>query len=318
MNPVLIFQEFCESISKESGRKKKEQLAEEFKLRLDLLDAGTQRAFQDFLLLAYHPKNQFFLELEPSDEPETEQFRLDCLERFILELQHKMLTVQEANSIARVQFYGKWTRRVINKNLNLGIGVKTINRIFGYTIPEFPWEQPEKLILEPPLDWESLYYELKPPCYLIPMPDGIQVMFHKIGEKVFPFSLFGFPLKNTEKFEQQILETFVGVSEVQVFGKLSCGGSNREVEVFSKAEHKAEAEEAGFEAAYAISNGKIVLNDMIMTNPIFLADFKQPFPNVSYAIEKVNEFWIFEEPTQKFYRTKLPALPKEQQTLPTE
>ena len=318
MNVALLFQDFCNTISNEPSKKKKELLAEEYVLQINLHSDMRSSLFTKLLGMAFHPLEQFFIELPESDAPESLDFDFQKFEDYARKLRNKELSNEEAFKEADSLHLGKWLRRVLNKNLSVGLGGKSISRIFSYPIAEEPWEAPEKLGLESPLDWESLYYELQGTCYVLAMPAGIQVMVSKVGEKVFSYSFFGFPLKNMEKIEQQILERFKDESSIQIFGKLYCGGSNREVEVFSKSIHKEEAHRGKLFVAAWINEDEKVFFGSAMENTENVefsicrtAEFKgEPPTNWTLSVDP-EELWIYEAAIDKFYRTKLtsPALP---------
>lgn len=100
----------------------------------------------------------------------------------VLENHAKLLSPEQANIL----------RHIIKRNLDIGIGSRSINKIFPKLIPEFG------CMLANPVNWSKVRY----PYYASPKLDGIRGVF--IGDKL--LTRTGKPIKGVEHIEKDLKE----------------------------------------------------------------------------------------------------------------
>jgi len=198
---IKLFEECCEKISLTTKRAEKEEILKQY-----ITDFDVKALFR----YALDPTLQFKTYFEEEGQPFQTLEGLssqDILNELTRLMGGNKLTDEPANCLLD----GKWIRKVVNKALNIGVGIKTVNK---YLIPQIPEEYPmahaQDIVFgdDPEFDsWAGMYNHLANPkdWVIQPLPSGVRVHCAIRDGKASFYSRFGTPIRNTEIIEKELL-----------------------------------------------------------------------------------------------------------------
>lgn len=199
MSSIALFENTCQRLEATTKRKEKEAILSEA-----LKDPQVTTLFR----YALDPYKMFFVTLPENGQSNTPTFEetislLDSLSK-------REITGGEAKSKAHALLGGKWLRRLLNKNLKIGAGETTFNKIVPGLIPTFELMLAEPIKLEKGEFWANLvsYLEDYKEWWVQPKYDGWRCILVIRSGKAFLYSRQGKPLANTQLIEEAALKIF--------------------------------------------------------------------------------------------------------------
>ncbi len=195
---LQLFEEACERLGATTKRTEKESI-----LREVFENTQTMELFR----LAYDPYTMFGV-LLPEESAGAQTASYDEVIAILQQLSSRQLTGNAAREAATKVIQSKYLRRLLKKDLNIGTGVTTINKVKPELIKEF------KLLLADPIEstqsWEGLIHYLDDykSWFIQPKLDGFRCITVIRDGKVSIFSRSGKPLYHTERIEAEILLHF--------------------------------------------------------------------------------------------------------------
>lgn len=254
MSTIESFEQCCEALANTSSRTAKAEL-----LRSALLDPGVGELFR----FALDPNVQFYIDAPEVESSSPVPHDFGEVKRFLTQLSERSTELGQM----KIELYGKWLRRVIRKQLGVGVAAKTINSISPNLIPEFQIMEAEKVKLGPSEGWVSLYQILEDSGnwlaqpQMLGIPGTIEVRYSSGGWLVLPKVATG-PIRNTRLIEDAIRELVtVDMLPITLHGRFCAQGANDA--------------EAGFE----MFHGSTATSEALKRAQFWIEDVVQPHNN---------------------------------------
>lgn len=136
---------------------------------------------------------------------------------------------------------GKWITRLLNKQLNIGVGAGTLNKLAPGLIPPFPIMLPDEAKLD--LPWAELQHHLQGKWMCQPDPNGVRCIVQIANDKIYPKSADGVPIIHFKQLEEDLLRCFPD-RNITLVGRLACVGKTNRTEHYAAfSEPQASAED---------------------------------------------------------------------------
>lgn len=185
--------DILESLESASGRLKKESI---------LKNNSDNKLLKQILILSFDTYTQFgvkkFTSPEPNENPSNDNsLGIFCFET-LPSLANKILTGNAARSViiknlSFMDSHGqKWAKRILNRNLRIGVRAKTVNKVWPDTIVEFKVQLAETLKTQ--IVDESIVTNISYPVRVEPKIDGLRMVAFKRKGIVTMFTRNGKPI----------------------------------------------------------------------------------------------------------------------------
>jgi len=200
MNPIHEFESLCAKLEATTKRKEKEALLSE------CLPKNPEVA--QLFKYALDPYVMFFVNIPEAghDNMPTYEAMVSLLDR----LSKREITGTAAKELAHTLAGPKYLRRLINKNLKIGVQEATVNKIIPKLIPSFELMLAEPIKMDKGQTWEHLihYLEDHKEWFIQPKYDGWRCIIIIRDGKVFIYSRSGKPMYNTQFVEAAVKQLF--------------------------------------------------------------------------------------------------------------
>lgn len=209
---VQLFEQACERLAATTKRTEKESILKEV-----LQNAEVKELFRR----ALDGYEMFYVTV--AEGSGFSEMTYEGVTAALDKLSQRKITGNDAVELASVVFESKWLSRLLNKNLQVGVAAKTINKVCPGLVKEFELMLCEPLKFDEGESWLTLHCHLDGEWFCQRKYDGLRCVMIVTGGEVFAYSRSGKPLSNLDNILDEVRSVF-GEQEVVLDGEILAGG----------------------------------------------------------------------------------------------